>query len=429
MLAILRSDDSFWRVRTPFPISGLVLVALTTFPGHAEVNWPEFRGPTGQGHATAPNLPVHWSATEHIAWSTPIPGNGWSSPIYVDRKVYLTSAVPNEGTGDLSLRTLCLDGATGQIRWDVEVFNEKSGGARIHGKNSHASPTPLYIDGTLYVHFGHEGTAALDTSGAILWKQTSLRYSPVHGNGGSPIQVGENLFFSCDGDKDPIAVALNRKTGQIAWKTPRVTEAKKKFSFCTALLINNAGRQEIISPGSGAVFAYDPADGKELWRVRYGEGYSVVPRPVFGEGLLFIGTGYDHADALAIKPGSSGDQTETNIAWTLTKGAPNTPSMVLVGSDLYMVSDGGIASCVDAKTGKVHWNERLGGDFSSSLLHADGRIYFQNEGGTGFVVKASHTFEVLAKNELGERTLASYAATDGTFFIRTDKHLFRVTSK
>ncbi len=394
----------------------------------AGADWPEFRGPTGQGHILATNLPIHWDAKSGVAWKSPIPGSGWSSPILVRDRLYLTTAAQVEGGNDLSLRTLCLDAGTGAIVWNVEVFKESSG-TRIHNKNSHASPTPLFSDGVLYVHFGHEGTAALTPDGKILWRQTSLRYSPVHGNGGSPIRVGDSLFFACDGAADPFVTALDIKTGQPIWKTPRVTPASRKFSFSTALLITNAGKAEIISPGSGAVCAYDPADGHERWRVLYGEGYSVVPRPVFGLGLLFIGTGYDRPNVIAVEPGGNGDVTATNLRWTITKGAPNTPSMLLLGEDLYLVSDGGIASCVDARTGKVHWSERLGGDFSASLLYGEGRIYFQNENGQGFVVAAGHDFKLLATNDLGERSLASYAATDGSFFIRTEQNLFRINSQ
>ena len=173
--------------------------------------------------------------------------------------------------------------------------------------------------------------------------------------------------------------ALDRETGKLLWKTERETSAKKKFSFSTPLVIQHAGRTEVISPGSGAVCAYDPASGKELWRVRYGEGYSVVPRPILGHGHLFVTSGFDRPSVMAIRLGGQGDVTDSHVTWTLAKGAPNTPSLLLVGDELYFVSDGGIASCVDARTGAVHWSERLGGNFSASPLLAEGRIYFQNE--------------------------------------------------
>lgn len=393
----------------------------------AEYAWPQFRGPTGQGLCDARNLPLSWGPKDHVAWRAEIPGQGWSSPVYQAGRVYLTTATTKEGSGDLSLRALALNAKSGDILWNVELFVEKSGEAPgIHPKNSHASPTPLLSEGRLIVHFGHEGTAALDLQGNVLWKQTSLPYPPQHGNGGSPVRVGDALFFACDGKKDPFVAALDFSTGKVLWKASRETPAHKKFSFSTALVITNAGRVEIISPGSGAVCAYAPADGRELWRVRYGEGYSVVPCPIFGNGLLYLSSGFDHPSVLAVRPGGDGDLTDSNIAWTVGKAAPNTPSLSLVGDEVYMVSDAGVATCLDAKTGAAVWSERLGGNFSASPLYAAGRLYFQNEEGIGFVVEAGRSFKKLATNDLGERSLASYAATDGAFFIRTDSHLYRI---
>jgi outer membrane protein assembly factor BamB len=250
----------------------------------------------------------------------------------------------------------------------------------------------------------------------------------VHGNGSSPILVDDALIFNCDGASEPFVVALDKNTGTVLWKTKRETSAKKKFSFSTPLSVNFDGRTEVITPGSGAVCSLDPKTGREIWRVRYGEGYSVIPRPVYGQGLIFVVSGFDRPAVLAIRPGGKGDVTETHVAWTLTKGAPNTPSLLLVGEELYMVSDGGIASCVDARTGRVHWQERLGGNYSASPIQADGRIYFQNEEGTAVVIRAGKEFVRLATNSLGERTLASYAVTDGALFVRTDQHLYRVQS-
>ena len=327
----------------------------------------------------------------------------------------------------MTLHALSLDESSGKILWDTQVFGDRQA-SHIHTKNSHASPTPLVSDGRVYVHFGHQGTACLDLEGTVLWRNTSLAYSPVHGSGGSPILAGDALVFSCDGASDPFVVALDRNTGKVLWQTRRTTTAKKTFSFSTPLLITVNGQQQVISSGSGMVGAFDPKTGREIWRVRYGEGYSVIPRPVFGHGLLFIATGFDQPTVMAIRPDGQGDVTETHVAWTLKKSAPNTPSPVLVGEELYMVSDGGIASCVDAKTGRVHWQERIDGNYSASPIYADGRIYFQNEEGTGVVVKASREFQKLASNTLGERTLASYAVADKALFIRTDKHLYKVST-
>jgi outer membrane protein assembly factor BamB len=407
-------------------ILGLAVWAtLTALPLHAH-DWPEFRGPTGQGLSPARNVPTRWSATENIAWKTSIPGSGWSSPVLVNKRLYLTTAKPTEGSGSLSLLAICLDAQTGQIIWSTEVFHPESGSS-LHKKNGYASPTPLIRDGRIYVHFGHLGTACLDLAGKVQWKQESIKYPSVHGNGGSPALAGDLLIFSCDGLSDPVVAALDRRSGEVRWKTPRQNEAApKKFAFSTPLLITNAGRAELISPGAGGTYAYDPVTGRDLWHVKTGTGFSVVPRPVFAHGLLFVNTDYDFPKLFAIRPGGTGDVTATHLAWQIGRGAPSTPSTIVVGDELYFVSDAGIATCVDAKTGQVHWNERLGGGFSASPVFADGRLYFQNEEGVGYVVKAGKTYELLAKNELGERTLASYAVDDGSLFIRSAEHLFRV---
>lgn len=396
-----------------------LLLTVTTACGG---DWPEFRGPTGQGHSTAHNLPVEWSGTRNVAWRQAIPGLGWSSPVLHDGRLYLTSA---QGSNSLSLRALCLLADNGKIRWNVEVFSPAAG--RMHKKNSQASPTPLIDGNRLYVHFGPYGTACLDLKGNVLWRNTTLAYPPVHGTGGSPALAGNALVFSCDGGSDPFVVALDKTSGQVLWKVRRDTQARSTFSFSTPLLITVRGQQQLISPGSGMVCAYDPASGREIWRVRYGNGYSVVPRPVFGHGLVFIGTGFDQPSVLAIRPDGQGDVTDTHVAWKLSKGAPHTPSLLLAGDELYMVSDAGIASCVDARTGQVHWQERVGGNYSASPLFADGRIYLQSEQGTGVVLQPGRQFRKLAENALGARTLASYAVDDGALFIRTEEHLLKVT--
>jgi len=394
-----------------------------------ETEWPQFRGPTGQGISKAVNVPTEWSPDSHIAWKVELAGHGWSSPVLAHDRLYFTAAVPDSGSTDLTLHAYCYDANDGKLLWDTEVFRpDPSVTAQMHKKNTPASGTPIVTEDRLYVHFGHMGTAALDLSGKIVWQQTELKYPPVHGNGGSPILLGDELIFSCDGQKDPFVTALDAKTGAVRWKTPRNSTARKQFSFSTPLAIQVGGATEVISPGPGFVGAYDPTNGHELWRVAYGEGYSVVPRPVYSHGLLFLSSGFDAPVLHAINPeGASGDVTATNVAWKQRKGAPHTPSTIVVGDELYFVSDGGIATCADAKTGTVHWSERLGGDFSASPIAAEGRIYFQNEVGVGYVVKAGTTYELIARNDLAERSLASYAVADGTLYIRTDGHLWKVT--
>lgn len=394
-------------------------------------NWPEFRGPTGQGLVKNGSLPVEWTSTRNVVWKKPIPGKGWSSPIVHEGRLYLTSSVAaNQGpNSDQSLRALCLDAETGKVLWDKEVFRQEGRkAARIHTKNSHASPTPITDGQKLYVHFGHQGTACLDLDGKVIWRNTDLKYQPVHGNGGSPILVDDLLVFSIDGSDKQIIVALDRGNGKVGWKTDRNSPAEKTFSFSTPLLITVQGQQQIISAGSNAVLALEPRTGKEIWRVRY-QGYSVIPRPVFGHDLVFVCTGYDSPSVLAIRPDGQGDVTGTHIAWKTRNGAPHTASPLLVENELYLVSDNGLASCLDAKTGQVHWQKRVGGGFSASPLFAGGKIYFQSEQGLGVVVQAGKEFKQLARNDVEERTLASYAAADGALFLRTEKHLYRIQTR
>lgn len=409
-----------------------ILPLLLLVPSFAAADWPQFRGPAGDGHAEAKNLPTTWNETTNVAWKAEIPGKGWSSPSLVAGKLYLTSAVPldpgSSSAAELSLRALCVDATTGKILWDNEVFRQEAGAPKIHSKNSHASPTPLVASGRIYVHFGHQGTACLDPAGTILWKNTDHRYAPVHGNGCSPILVDGLLIFSCDGAKEPCVVAIRAADGREAWRFDRPGDPPKKFAFCTATLIEVNGQKQVICPGAGVVNALDPATGREIWRVMHG-GYSVIPKPVFGHGLVFISTSYDAPQLLAIRPDGSGDVTDTHVVWTAKKGAPHTPSPLLIGDELYLVADKGVACCLDAKTGKEHWQERIGGNYSSSPLFADGKIYIQSEDGPALVIAPGKTYQKLADAGFKERTLASYAVGEDSLFIRTEKNLYRVQGK
>jgi outer membrane protein assembly factor BamB len=399
----------------------------------AAADWPQFRGPSGDGHATAKNLPTKWNETTNVAWKTPIPGKAWSSPALLNNRLYLTTAVPvdvSQPDAVQSLRALCVDAASGRILWDVEVFRPDATEVAIHTKNSHASPTPIVEDGRVYIHFGHYGTTCLDLAGKILWKDQSHSYEPVHGNGGSPVLVDGLLIFSCDGADDPFVVALDAGTGREQWRFSRTSDADKKFSFSTPSVILVDGQRQLITAGSGVVNALEPTTGREIWQVRYGEGYSVIPKPVFGHGLLFIATGYNSPTVMAIRPeGAKGDVTDTNVVWENKKAAPHTPSLLLVGEELYMVSDRGVATCLDARTGREHWTQRIGGNYSASPLYADGKIYIQSEEGPAFVLKPGTRFVQLSETGFNQSTLASYAVGDKAFFIRTEKSLYRVESR
>ena len=337
-------------------------------------------------------MPLNWSEGKNIAWKTPVPGLGWSSPVVADGRVWLTTAIEQRG---VSLRVLAFDVATGREVVNVEAFNIPSYRREINPKNSWASPTPVIEKDRVYVHFGADGTAALNASGAILWK-ARFDYQSQHGAGGSPIVYGDLLIFSCYGSDVAFVVALDKHTGKVKWKTSRGFPADQAYT--TPLVIRAANRDQLISVGAFRARAYDPATGKEIWRVRYDDGFSNVPRPVFAHGLVFIATGFQQPALLAVRPDGTGDVTKTHIAWALKRGAPLTPSPLAVGDELYVVTDGGIATCLDAKTGGVVWQQRLGGTYSASPVFADGRIYFLAEQGVTTVIAPGREFRRLAAN-------------------------------
>lgn len=413
------------------------VVALTSTA--ADSGWPKFRGPAADGHSAAANVPTRWSTTENIAWSVDLPGRGWSSPVHRDGRIYLTTAVITDGgeesnpQANRSLRALCLELATGRTLWDVEVFKQDGATApdTIHQKNGHASPTPIIAEnGRLFVHFGHQGTACLELAdGKKHWENRSLTYPPRHGNGGSPVLVEGRLIFSADAERDPFIAALDAATGTVAWKRERPeTAQKQKFGFATAGVFDVGGEIQVVSPGPGAVDAFAPSDGRHLWRVTY-EGYSNVPNPVMAHGLIFVTTSYDTPDMIAIDPrGAKGDVTESHVRWTSDTKAPMTVSPIVIGAEIYWISDqGGFVTCADAKTGSVHWSERIGARaVSASPLHAGGHLYILDEEGKTHVLKPGRTFEKLAENDLDDRALATPAPFDGGLLVRTESKLWRV---
>lgn len=437
-----------------------------TAASHAEILWPEFRGPTAQGASSAKGLPTQWAPDKNIVWRSEVAGKGWSSPVVANGKIFITTAVelpvdpkaavtvapapveapaakggaakrsapakaPPPAPKPVSLHVMGLDAATGKIVWDTKVIEVTDPVAlKMHGKNSQASPTVVYEAGRLYAHFSHHGTACLDVAGKIVWLSQENSYIPQHGTGGSPVLVDDLLIFSADGSKDPGVVALDKATGKTRWKIARpATEAKSKFSFCTPLVIEVAGQKQVISAGSGIVQALNPKDGSEIWHVMYGTGYSVVPRPVFAHGMIFMSTGYDKPVGLAIKVDGKGDVTNTHVVWQETKYVPHNPSMLVIGDELYMLADNGLFTCRDAKTNAVHFEERLLGPSSASLLYADGLIYAIDEKGASAVVKPGKTLQVVATSELKEKTLASMAVCDNDLLIRTELALYRVGKK
>lgn len=396
-----------------------LLLALFGFAVRAE-DWPEFRGPTGQGHSAERGLPLEWAESRNVIWKTPVPGLGWSTPVVAGGRVWLTTAVRERGSA--SLRALAFDRETGNEVVNVEVFRVRNA-VLTNPKNSHASPTPIIEGDRVYVHFGADGTAALTTSGEIVWK-ARFPYVTQHGNGGSPVLFEDLLIFSCDGWDAAFVIALDKRTGKVRWKTQRRSPSDQAYT--TPLVIRVGDRDQVVSVGAYRAAAYDPRSGKEIWRVAYADGFSNVPRPVYGHGLVYIATGFQQPSLLAVRADGTGDVTKTHTAWTLQRGAPLTPSPLLVGDELFVVSDIGIASALDAKTGAPHWVRRIGGNYSASPIFADGRIYFLSEEGAATVIAPGTEFRVLARNQLDGTTLASMAVSGGSIFIRSDTHLYRL---
>jgi len=382
-------------------------------------DWPQFRGPTGQGVSDEQGLPLTWSETKNVRWKVAIPGRGWSSPVVQGDRIWLTTATED----GKSLRAISVDRNTGAIVQNVEVFRLKS--AKLaNPKNSLASPTPIVEGDRVYVHFGAFGTACITQSGEIVWK-TKLEYdNGQHGTGGSPVLYEDLLIISCDGNDVQFVVALDKLTGKVRWKKSR----EGYQAYTTPLIVELAGSPQVISPGAFRAISYDPRNGKELWQVTYGEGFSNVPRPVYGDGLVFICTGFQEPSLLAVRVDGKGDVTKSKVQWKLDRGVPLTPSPLLVGSELYMVTDNGIVTCVDAKTGKEYWRARVGGNHSASPIYADGRIYFLNEEGESVVLAPGQQLKHLATNQLDGRTLASMAVSNGSIFIRSDTHLYRISN-
>jgi outer membrane protein assembly factor BamB len=402
------------------------LLASTAMAAEA---WPQFRGPTGQGIASGAG-PLKWSKDTGIAWKMPLSAQGWSSPVIADGKIILTGSRKD---GDAThLTAFALDVATGKTLWNIDLFKPTAEEtAAQHGKNSLASSTPVIADGIVYVHFGHMGTAALRLAdGEVVWKK-QISYKPMHGNGGSPIIVGDLLVVNADAEIDPTIVAFHRKDGTIAWRTPRDQKVRSAFSFSTPLVVETDGRKEILSAGSGMIGAYAPEDGRLLWKATYGEGYSVVPRPVVAEGIAYVATGYNVPKLIAIRLGkATGDVTKTHIVWEVTRRMPKTPSMIATQGQILVLDDTGALTSLNAKSGEPVWNEKLPGNFSASPILTGDTLYAVTEDGVCYVVKISPDgAEIQFETDLAERTLASPILLGGALYLRTESHLWKITGE
>lgn len=431
------------------PLHLVTLLAAGVLNLSGAVEWPQWRGPTGQGHAMSSGLPTHWNERSNVTWKTSIPGRGWSSPVIDGDQVWLTTAIETASspedtarrlkanTADQPLtvlekveyRAICLDRRSGRIVRDILLLTEREP-QWVHKLNSYASPTPIIEPGRLYAHFGASGNVCVDTKiGQVIWTNSTLQIMHENGPGSSPVLWRNLLIFHMDGSDRQYVAALDTKTGQLAWKTNRTGKMNDhpqlKKSYATPLILSVDGQDQIISPGPDWLYAYDPASGRELWKIKYGNlGFSLSARPVVGHGMIYLSTGFMRPEMLAIRFGGG---KPPEIAWRYAKGVPTMSSPLLVGDELFFVSDsGGMLTCLDARTGYENYRERLGGEHNASPLHADHKIYISDRAGVTAVITGGKTFQLLAKNDLAGKIMASQAVADRAIFLRTDTALYRL---
>jgi outer membrane protein assembly factor BamB len=408
--------------------------------------WSQFRGPHGDGRSEARGLPLTWSETNHVKWKTPIHGRAWSSPVVGDGQIWVTTATEDGRV----LSALQFDLANGQVVRDLKLFEvEKPQFA--HKFNTYASPTPVLENGRVYVTFGSPGTACLDAkTGRVLWERRDFVCNHYRGAGSSPILHGDLLIMNFDGSDHQFIVALDKRTGKTVWRKERSIDYKdlgpdgkpesegdwrKAFSTPHVAVLN--GGPVLISQGAKAVYGYEPVSGRELWRVEERTSHSASARPTTGQGLIFVNTGWSTGQILALRPGQDGEVLDANaetappsgklqIAWKSKRNVPKKPSLQVSGDLLFAMDDGGIASCLEAATGKEVWRERIGGNYSASPLLADGRLYLFSEEGKTTVVAASREFQKLAENTLSDGFMASPAVSGQALILRTRTHLYRI---
>lgn len=435
--------------------TALIIVTSAVGSSRAADEWPQFRGPQSNGHADSATLPLSWSETENVSWKTAIPGTGHSSPVISGDQIWVTSAVEVklseaeekarlaaiknsrglEIAGSISLRAICVSRKTGKLLHDIELVKVDEP-EPIHSLNSYASPTPILEAGRLYCHFGTYGTVAVDTkSGKIIWTNAEHHVDHQNGPGASPALWRNNLIINFDGIDTQYVAAIDKRDGKTLWQTKRSGKMNEKLEFqkayCTSAIIEDDEHgSQVISPGADWVYSYDPASGKELWKASYGTlGFSTVPLPVFGKGLVFVSTSFIRPRLLAVRYDGTEAKDGSLVEWQMDGQLPQKPSMLLIDDELYFVTDKGIGMCLDARTGAENWKERIEGNYSASPLFANGRIYLFSQDGKTVVINASKEFEKVAESTLDGGFMSSPAVAGDALFVRTDTHLYRIEEK
>ncbi len=415
-------------------VSILLATVLVELP-RADTNWPQFRGPNGDGHSAAAGLALTWSETENVRWKTAIHGLGWSSPVVWGSQVWLTTAT--EDGKEQSV--LCIDRDSGKVLLDRKLFENPSPEPLGNDVNTYASPTPVIEDGRVYIHFGSFGTACLDTETfKTVWERRDLPCRHYRGPSSSPILFENLLILTFDGADLQYTAALDKKTGETVWKTDRSAdwsdlgpdgkpqaEGDLRKAHSTPVITTVDGKPLMISAGAKAAYGYDPRTGKEIWKATH-KGYSASWRPLVADGIAYLSTGYSGFPMWAIKLDGQGDITESHIVWKYAKNVPRKPSPLLIDDLLFLLDDSGVVTCVESKTGEEVWKERIGGNFSASSIYADGRIYCFSEQGKTIVLKPGRKLEILAESQLDSGFMASPAVSGKSLILRTKSHLYRI---
>jgi outer membrane protein assembly factor BamB len=427
-----------------------VWAVLALAPSRGD-NWPQWRGPQGQGISRETGLPQEWSDTTGVLWKTPIPGRGHSSPVVWGDRIFLTTAIEGEVVPGAkapihidegkefkhpdasgaekrhTFKVLALDAQSGKVLWEKTAWEGTPYDDR-HKKSSYAAPTPVTDGKRVYAFFGSEGVYAYDFDGRLAWKASVGKIPLVGmGTGTSPVLHGNLVILQCDEDGGTASfmVALHKDTGKEAWRTPRKVQA----SWATPIVVRAGTRDELIASGNEAVIAYDPATGRELWRMK-GVASNAVPSPVAGSGLVVVSAGYPEKIAVAVETGGSGDVTDSpRIRWRYAKGTAYVPSPLLYGDYVYLMTDKGLLTCLDARTGEVQYEGArvpVPATFTASPVAFEGRILIVSEEGDGFLVKAGPVHAVVRTNSLKEPVYASPAVSQGRIFIRGLSHLYAI---
>jgi outer membrane protein assembly factor BamB len=422
----------------------LLVLALMAFGAvAARADWPEFRGPWGNGHASAPGdtrllgLPLHWNETDNVRWKTEIPYRGWSTPVVLGGQVWVTTAT-DEGHDFFAI---CVEAETGKTRYHEKVFHcdEPEPLGNGASMNCYATPSPVIEPGRVYVHFGRFGTACLDTSnGKVLWKREDIVCRHYRGPASSLVRFEDLIILTMDGVDVQYHVALDKQTGATVWKTarsvawndenvpgPMARDGDLRKAHSTPLIGTVAGKPQMFSTGAKAAYGYDPRTGRELWKVQYND-WSVAPRPLYDQGLVFLVTGLNRRELWAVKPDGQGDVTDSHVTWKFNNRVGKYASPILVEGLIYTAAEENYVTCVEAATGQMVWSERIGGKYAASPIYADGRLYFCDQQGATRVLKPGRTCEVLATNALANGFMASPAASGKALFLRTKTHLYRV---